>query len=104
MPAWLRGQNRGWITAEYGMLPRATTQVRVPREAKETFRTDAGNSARLIGRSLRAVVDLTKMKDISLCVDCDVIPGQTAGRVPHLLPAVFVALSLAIDKLLAQKD
>ena len=44
VPAWLRGQNRGWITAEYGMLPRAT-QVRVPREAKETFRTDAGNSA-----------------------------------------------------------
>ena len=74
VPAWLRGQNRGWITAEYGMLPRAT-QVRVPRELKKpSGRTQ--EIQRLIGRSLRAVVDLTKMKDISLCVDCDVIQAD----------------------------
>lgn len=79
VPAWLRGQNRGWITAEYGMLPRAT-QVRVPRELKKpSGRTQ--EIQRLIGRSLRAVVDLTKMKDISLCVDAlDGRPGVFTAR------------------------
>ncbi len=100
VPAWLRGQNRGWITAEYGMLPRAT-QVRVPRELKKpSGRTQ--EIQRLIGRSLRAVVDLTKMKDISLCVDCDVIQADGGTRTASITGG-FVALSLAMDKLLAMK-
>lgn len=79
VPAWLKGQNKGWITAEYAMLPRAT-QVRVPREAKKpSGRTQ--EIQRLIGRSLRAVVDLEKMKDLSICIDCDVI--QADGRHAH---------------------
>ncbi len=100
VPAWLKGQNKGWITAEYGMLPRAT-QVRVPRESKKpSGRTQ--EIQRLIGRSLRAVVDLTKMKDISLCVDCDVIQADGGTRTASITGG-FVALSLAMQKLLAEK-
>ena len=78
VPAWLKGQNKGWITAEYAMLPRAT-QVRVPREAKKpSGRTQ--EIQRLIGRSLRAVVDLEKMKDLSICIDCDVIQADGGTR------------------------
>ena len=100
VPAWLKGQNKGWITAEYAMLPRAT-QVRVPRESKKpSGRTQ--EIQRLIGRSLRAVVDLEKMKDISICIDCDVIQADGGTRTASITGG-FVALYLCIRKLLLEK-
>ncbi len=100
VPTWLKGQNKGWITAEYAMLPRAT-QIRVPREAKKpSGRTQ--EIQRLIGRSLRAVVDLEKMKDISICIDCDVIQADGGTRTASITGG-FVALYLCVRKLLLEK-
>lgn len=100
LPAWLKGQNKGWITAEYGMLPRST-QVRITRESKKpSGRTQ--EIQRLIGRSLRAVVDLEKMKDISICIDCDVIQADGGTRTASITGG-FVALYLAVRKLLLNK-
>ena len=97
VPAWLKGQNKGWITAEYAMLPRAA-QVRVPRECKKpSGRTQ--EIQRLIGRSLRAVVNLEQMKDISICIDCDVLQADGGTRVASITGG-FVALYQAIQKLL----
>lgn len=100
VPAWLKGQNKGWVTAEYAMLPRAT-QVRVPRESKKpSGRTQ--EIQRLIGRSLRSVIHLENMKDISICIDCDVIQADGGTRVASITGG-FVALYKAIEKLIAQK-
>lgn len=100
VPTWLKGQNKGWITAEYAMLPRAT-QIRVPREAKKpSGRTQ--EIQRLIGRSLRAVVDLEKMKDISICIDCDVIQADGGTRTASITGG-FVAFYLCMRKLLLEK-
>lgn len=100
VPQWLKGQKKGWITAEYAMLPRAT-QVRVPRESKKpSGRTQ--EIQRLIGRSLRAVVDLEKMRDISIVVDCDVIQADGGTRTASVTGG-FVALYIAIQKLMAEK-
>ena len=100
LPAWLKGQNKGWVTAEYAMLPRSA-QVRIPRESKKTSgRTQ--EIQRLIGRSLRSVVDLEEMKDISICVDCDVIQADGGTRVASITGG-FVALYLAMETLLKQK-
>lgn len=96
VPSWLKGQERGWVTAEYAMLPRST-QTRVPRESKKpSGRTQ--EIQRLIGRSLRAVVDLTKMKDLSVCIDCDVLQADGGTRVASISGG-FVALYIALDKL-----
>ena len=76
MPPWLKGQGRGWVTAEYGMLPRATNE-RTRREA--TVGHPSGRTQeiqRLIGRALRAVVDLPKLGERQISVDCDVHPGR----------------------------
>ena len=100
VPAWLKGQNRGWITAEYSMLPRSNRQ-RTPRENKQpSGRTQ--EIQRLIGRSLRAVVDLTKIKDISICIDCDVIIADGGTRTASITGG-FVALYQAIQWLIANK-
>ena len=100
VPSWLKGQERGWVTAEYAMLPRST-QVRVQREVKKpSGRTQ--EIQRLIGRSLRAVVDLEKMKDVCITVDCDVIQADGGTRVASISGG-FVALYLAIEKLLKDK-
>ncbi len=100
LPAWLKGQNKGWITAEYAMLPRST-QVRVPRESKKpSGRTQ--EIQRLIGRSLRSVVNLSAMKDFSICVDCDVLQADGGTRVASISGG-FVALYLAVQKLIAEK-
>ena len=96
VPAWLKGQNKGWITAEYGMLPRST-QVRVPRETtKPSGRTQ--EIQRLVGRALRAVVDLNAMKDISICIDCDVIQADGGTRTASITGG-YVALAIALAKL-----
>ncbi|MEO0247774.1 MAG: ribonuclease PH, partial [candidate division WOR-3 bacterium] len=72
-PAWLQGMEQGWITAEYSMLPRSTME-RKPRESR-TGKPDSRSVeiSRIIGRSLRGAVDLSKMPDISIIIDCDVL-------------------------------
>jgi ribonuclease PH len=91
MPPWLKGQARGWITAEYGMLPRATHE-RTRREAsagKQGGRTV--EIQRLIGRSLRAVVDLEAMGERQITIDCDVIQADGGTRTASITGA-WVAL------------
>ena len=92
LPPWLKGQGRGWVTAEYGMLPRATNE-RTRREAsagKQGGRTL--EIQRLIGRSLRAVVDLPALGERQITVDCDVIQADGGTRTASITGA-WVALS-----------
>ncbi|RYD44154.1 MAG: ribonuclease PH, partial [Sphingomonadales bacterium] len=92
----------GWVTAEYGMLPRAT-HTRGSREAakgKQSGRTQ--EIQRLIGRSLRAVVDMKKLGERQIIIDCDVIQADGGTRTASISGA-WVALRLAVDKLLAAK-
>jgi ribonuclease PH len=92
LPPWLKGQARGWITAEYGMLPRATHE-RTRREAsagKQNGRTV--EIQRLIGRSLRSIVDLTILGERQITVDCDVIQADGGTRTASITGA-WVALS-----------
>ena len=102
VPPFLRGKGKGWVTAEYGMLPRAT-HTRGNREAakgKQSGRTQ--EIQRLIGRSLRAVVDLTKLGERQIIVDCDVIQADGGTRTASISGA-WVALRMAVDKLLESK-
>jgi ribonuclease PH len=102
VPSFLRGKGQGWVTAEYGMLPRAT-HTRGNREAargKQSGRTQ--EIQRLIGRSLRAVVDLGKLGERQVIVDCDVIQADGGTRTAAISGA-WVALRIAVDKLLASK-
>ena len=98
VPPFLRGKGQGWVTAEYGMLPRAT-HTRGSREAakgKQSGRTQ--EIQRLIGRSLRAVVDLPKLVERQITVDCDVIQADGGTRTASISGG-WVALRIAIDKL-----
>jgi ribonuclease PH len=91
LPGWLRGQKRGWVTAEYGMLPRAT-HTRGRREAasgKQSGRTQ--EIQRLIGRGLRSVVDLVALGERQITIDCDVIQADGGTRTAALTGA-WVAL------------
>jgi ribonuclease PH len=91
LPPWLKGQGRGWITAEYGMLPRATLE-RTRREAsagKQTGRTV--EIQRLIGRSLRTVVDLKMLGERQITIDCDVIQADGGTRTASITGA-WIAL------------
>jgi ribonuclease PH len=100
VPAFLKNQGRGWVTAEYGMLP-ASANGRMRREAvagKQSGRTQ--EIQRLIGRSLRAVVDMEKLGSRQILIDCDVIQADGGTRTASISGA-FVALSLAVNKLLA---
>jgi ribonuclease PH len=102
VPGFLKGKNQGWLTAEYGMLPRST-HTRIDREAargKQTGRTQ--EIQRLIGRSLRAVVDLTKLGERTIHIDCDVIQADGGTRTASITGA-FVAVHDALSQLLAQK-
>ena len=100
VPPFLRGQGLGWVTAEYGMLPRATN-TRGDREAargKQSGRTQ--EIQRLIGRSLRAVVDRSAMGECTITLDCDVLNADGGTRCASITGA-WVALSLAFRKLVA---
>ena len=100
VPPFLRGKNQGWVTAEYGMLP-ASTASRMRREAaqgKQSGRTQ--EIQRLIGRSLRAAVDLSRLGERQILIDCDVIQADGGTRTASITGA-YVALHLAIGKLLA---
>ena len=102
LPSWLRGKGRGWVTADYGMLPRAT-HTRGRREAaagKQSGRTQ--EIQRLIGRSLRAIVDLEALGERQISLDCDVIQADGGTRTAAISGA-WVALRLAVDGLLANK-
>ena len=97
-PPWLRGSGKGWVTAEYGMLPRSTN-TRIDRESargKQSGRTQ--EIQRLIGRSLRSVVNLENLGERQIKVDCDVIQADGGTRTAAISGS-FVALYLAIDKL-----
>jgi ribonuclease PH len=102
VPPFLRGKGQGWVTAEYGMLPRAT-HTRGNREAakgKQSGRTQ--EIQRLIGRSLRAVVDLQKLGERQIIVDCDVIQADGGTRTASISGA-WVALRIAVNRLLEAK-
>lgn len=102
VPGFLRNAGQGWITAEYGMLPRAT-HTRGNREAargKQSGRTQ--EIQRLIGRSLRAIVDLEKLGERTLKFDCDVIQADGGTRTASITGS-YVALALAIDWLIGKK-
>ena len=97
IPRWLKGQGSGWVTAEYSMLP-SSTHSRVRRErSKVGGRTQ--EIQRLIGRSLRAIVDLEKLGERSIIVDCDVLVADGGTRTTSVSGA-YVALSMAIQKLI----
>ena len=98
VPPWMRGKGQGWVTGEYSMLPRAT-HTRGSREAargKQSGRTQ--EIQRLIGRSLRAVVDLKKLGERQITLDCDVIQADGGTRTAAISGA-WVALRLAVDGL-----
>jgi len=101
VPGFLKGKNQGWVTAEYGMLPRSTGS-RMDREAakgKQSGRTQ--EIQRLIGRSLRAIIDLNKLGERSIHIDCDVIQADGGTRTASITGA-YVALHDAISTLLAK--
>ena len=103
VPPFLRGKGQGWVTAEYGMLPRAT-HTRGNREAakgKQSGRTQ--EIQRLIGRSLRAVVDMGLLGERQILIDCDVIQADGGTRTASISGA-WVALRLAVDTLKLAKD
>jgi len=98
VPAWLKGQEQGWITAEYSMLPRATEQ----RNTREAIRGKIGGRTheiqRLIGRALRSVVDLKALGERTIWLDCDVIQADGGTRTASITGA-FIALVEALRKL-----
>jgi len=99
VPPWLRGKGKGWVTAEYGMLPRATNT----RNGREAARGKQGGRTleiqRLIGRSLRAIVDLSALGERVITVDCDVIQADGGTRTAAITGA-YVALYDAVESLL----
>jgi ribonuclease PH len=102
VPSFLRGKGQGWVTAEYGMLPRAT-HTRSAREAargKQTGRTQ--EIQRLIGRALRAVVDLKGLGDRTVTIDCDVLQADGGTRTAAITGG-YVALADAIDHLIKKR-
>ena len=102
LPPWLRGKGQGWVTAEYGMLPRAT-HTRWRREAaagKQSGRTQ--EIQRLIGRSLRAVVDMKALGERQVLIDCDVIQADGGTRTAAITGA-WVAMASALNYLRAEE-
>jgi ribonuclease PH len=103
VPRWLRGAGRGWVTAEYAMLPRATHE----RNARESQKGKVGGRTheiqRLIGRALRAAIDLEALGEQMLQLDCDVIQADGGTRTASITGA-WVALSLALDTMVAREQ
>lgn len=100
VPAWMRNSGRGWVTAEYGMLPRAT----LTRTAREAERGRVGGRTheiqRLIGRSLRAVVDMTALGERTVIVDCDVLQADGGTRTAAITGGC-AALAIALNRMVA---
>ena len=103
VPPFLKGKGQGWLTAEYGMLPRSTN-TRIDREAargKQTGRTQ--EIQRLIGRSLRAIIDLSKIGERTLQIDCDVIQADGGTRTASITGA-YVAVADAVAYIMQKKQ
>lgn len=100
VPKWLVGKNQGWLTAEYAMLPRAT-HTRSQRETTPGARSQ--EIRRLIGRSLRAVVDLRVIGERTLNVDCDVLQADGGTRTASITGA-YVAVAIALNKMIDRKE
>ena len=98
MPSFLRNSGKGWISSEYGMLPRATLTRTAREAAKGRASGRTHEIQRLIGRSLRAVVDLKRLGERTLWIDCDVIQADGGTRTASITGA-FVALGLALQRL-----
>lgn len=102
VPPFMKGQGKGWVTAEYSMLPRATSV----RNQRESARGKLGGRTmeiqRLIGRALRSVVQLDALGERSVTLDCDVIQADGGTRTTSITGA-FVAMAIAIDKLATDK-
>ncbi|MPQ21841.1 ribonuclease PH [Carnobacterium divergens] len=99
VPPFMRGEGRGWVTAEYSMLPRATNTRNIREAAKGKLTGRTMEIQRLIGRALRSVIDLDVLGERSIVVDCDVIQADGGTRTASITGA-FVALSIAVNKLL----
>jgi ribonuclease PH len=99
VPSFLKGKNQGWVTAEYGMLPRSTStrMVREAAKGKQSGRTQ--EIQRLIGRSLRSIIDLKKLGEITIQIDCDVIQADGGTRTASITGA-YVALNDAIQNII----
>jgi len=101
VPAWMKGKGRGWITAEYGMLPRST-HTRSRREAAEGAQSGRTHEIqRLVGRSLRAVADMAALGERTVRLDCDVLQADGGTRCASITGA-WIALADAVDALRAQ--
>ncbi len=98
VPGWLRNSGKGWVTGEYGMLPRSTL-TRTPRDiSRGRLSGRSSEIQRLLGRSLRAVTDLARLGERTIWLDCDVIQADGGTRTASITGA-FVALGLALQKL-----
>ena len=100
VPSFLKGSSKGWVTSEYGMLPRSTEQ-RTPRESsrgRQSGRTQ--EIQRLIGRTLRSITDLKALGERTVWIDCDVIQADGGTRTASITGA-FVALALAMERMVA---
>ena len=102
LPRWLKNSETGWITAEYGMLPRSTSErmIREAAKGKQSGRTQ--EIQRLIGRSLRSIVDLEELRDLQIIIDCDVIQADGGTRTASISGS-FIALQLCINYMLDKK-
>src|SRR5947209_8563748 len=102
VPPFLRNTGKGWVTAEYSMLPRATA-TRSPREVSKGHPSGRTHEIqRLIGRSLRAIVDLSQLGERSIILDCDVLQADGGTRVASITGA-YVALAIAVKQLVRFK-
>lgn len=97
VPPFMRGQGKGWITAEYSMLPRATEQRTIREAAKGKLSGRTMEIQRLIGRALRSVIDLERLGERTIWIDCDVIQADGGTRTASITGA-FVAMALALQK------
>jgi ribonuclease PH len=98
VPSWMRNSGKGWVTSEYGMIPRST-MTRTPREsAKGRIGGRTHEIQRLIGRSMRAVVDLKQLGERTIWLDCDVIQADGGTRTASITGA-FVAMAMAMQRL-----
>ncbi len=104
MPRWMKEQKvtGGWLTAEYSMLPYSTLERKPATSPREKLDGRSSEIQRLIGRSIRAAIDLEKVGARTICIDCDVLQADGGTRTAAITGA-FVALSLAIKKLIAEK-
>lgn len=103
VPPFLRGEGKGWISAEYSMLPRATETRNIRESSRGKVSGRTMEIQRLIGRALRAVVDLEALGERTIWIDCDVIQADGGTRTASITGA-FVALTMAVDKLVEEKE